>query len=361
MKDVPKYVMCLRRIVFWPFTVMLGSVLHIRHGLYDLGILKRSRPTIPTIAIGNLALGGTGKTPMVELILRTLRDVRPIATLSRGYGRATRDVHQVGMDDPSSMSGDEPVQVKRKFPEVHVFVGADRVRAIRTIKDEYPDVKAVILDDALQHRGLDAGLNILLTTWGRPYSDDALFPAGTLRDLRERGRKAQLVVVTKCPELPKNELQNSWRERLKLKIEQQLFFAGIEYEEPVWVLPRSEAVPEGQDVGALLFTGIADPEPFLTHVRSRFGTVDHIAYPDHHRFSRSDLAALATRYANFAPGPNVLVTTEKDAARLRSVIVGSPLDRLPVLVIGMRAIILNEPERFKALIRDHVATHTAHR
>ncbi len=353
--------MLLRRILLWPFSMVYGLVLVLRHALYDHGILCSTRPDIPTIAIGNLALGGTGKTPLLELVLRTLDQIHPIATLSRGYGRKGNDIHEVGPDDTAEASGDEPLQVKRKFPDVRVFVGADRVKAIGHIQAHVTALKAVVLDDALQHRRLNAGLNILLSTWARPYCDDALVPAGMLRDLRSRADHAQIVILTKCPEIPDEHGRAHWRERLGLKERQHLFFAGIQYDEPEWFRGNKDPVPQGQHVSALLFTGIADADPLVMHVRSLYGAVDHVAFPDHHVFTASDLRALAARYANFAPGPNVLVTTEKDAARLRSVIDGSPLERLPIVVIRMRAIILNEPEHFDTLIRNHVAPHTAHR
>ena len=353
--------MLFRRILLWPFTVFYGAVLRIRHGLYDLGILKSTRPSVPTIAIGNLALGGTGKTPMMELVLRTLAGTRPIATLSRGYGRRTITIHEVKSTDDAVRSGDEPLQVKTNFPAVHVFVGADRAKAIEQIQREIPEVKAVVLDDALQHRRLNAGLNILLTTAQRPYCDDALIPAGTLRDIRYRAKAAQIVVVTKCAERPTGEEQKEWRNRLGLDADQRLFFAGIAYDEPRTIGGSGYEGAMGQEASALIFTGMVQPEPFVMHIRSLFGTINHVAFPDHHPFTPADLRRLADDFGSFAAGPKTLITTEKDAARLRSVIGGSPLEGLPLAVIGMRTVILNEPELFADLIRHHVATHPAHR
>ncbi|MEZ4739033.1 MAG: tetraacyldisaccharide 4'-kinase [Flavobacteriales bacterium] len=355
-----KYVMRLRRVLFFPYTMWHGLVLFIRHRLYDSGVLDSIRPSVPTIAIGNLSLGGTGKTPMLELLLRILADVTPIATLSRGYGRKRTGIREVMASDSAETSGDEPLQVKRKFPAVRVFVGADRVEAIDHIQKKIPETKVVLLDDALQHRKLDAGLNILLTTWARPYCDDALVPAGTLRDLRYRAGCAQVVIVTKCPASPDVPEREQWRSRLGLRNEQELFFTGIEYALPDWQVERDADVPTGQQASALLFTGIADPPPLVMHVRSLFGKVEHVAFPDHHPFSTGDLASLAARYANFAPGPKVLITTEKDAARLSSALAGGPLEGLPLAVIGMRAVVLNEPARFADLIRRHVATNPPH-
>jgi len=244
---------------------------------------------------------------------------------------------------------------------VRVFVGADRVKAIARIQREVPGVKAVVLDDALQHRRLDASLNILLTTAQRPYCDDALFPAGGLRDLRSRAKAAQVVVVTKCAKEPNIVEQDHWRRRLALTEEQFLFFSGIAYEEPRTLQGAVVQVGARQASSALVFTGIAQPEPFVQHVRSLFGSTTHIAFADHHAFSPADLKRLAAVFGSFAAGPKTLITTEKDAARLRSVITGSPLDGLPIAVIGMRTVILNEPEHAADLIRQHVATHPAHR
>ena len=353
--------MGLLRVLLAPLSWPTAAVLRLRHALYDAGLLRSTRPAVPTIAIGNLALGGTGKTPMLELVLRTLHDRRPLATLSRGYGRSGTDIHEVAVGDTAERSGDEPLQVKRKFPDVRVFVGADRVAAIAHIEQAVPAVRAVVLDDALQHRRLDAGLNILLTTAQRPYCDDALVPAGTLRDLRCRARAAQLVVVTKCAEPPSAEEQARWRERLHLRSDQELFFAGITYEPPRSLDGQPLDRPPGPRAGALVVTGIAHPEPFVEHVRTLFGPVEHKGFPDHHAFTPGDLALLARRFDTFAPAPNLLITTEKDAARLRSLIPGGPLDGLPVATIGMRTVILNEPERFAELLRRHVGPHPAHR
>jgi len=353
--------MRLRRILLWPLSLIHGLVLYIRHGLYDHAFLKSKRPSVSTIAIGNLALGGTGKTPMLELVLRTLEGTGTLATLSRGYGRKTTSIHEVVGNDPAERSGDEPLQVKTKFPAVRVFVGADRVKAIARIQREVPGVKAVVLDDALQHRRLDASLNILLTTAQRPFCNDALFPAGGLRDLRSRAKAAQVVVVTKCTGEPNIMEQDHWRRRLALTEGQFLFFSGIAYEEPRTLQGATVQVGPLQASSALAFTGIAQPEPFVQHVRSLFGSTTHIAFADHHAFSPADLKRLADVFGSFAAGPKTLITTEKDAARLRSVIEGSPLHGLPLVVIGMRTVILNEPDRFVELIRHHVATYPAYR
>jgi tetraacyldisaccharide 4'-kinase len=362
--------MDILRILLAPFAWLYGAVLLLRHTLYDRGLLRSERPGVPSIGVGNLALGGTGKTPHVELVLRTLEGLASVATLSRGYGRRGTGIREVQANDDAAEVGDEPLQVKRKFPAVHVFVGADRRAALEQMQERVPALQAVVLDDAFQHRRVDAGLDILLTTWHRPWHRDALLPAGRLRDLPQRARMADFVVVSKCPKLPQASEQERWRRELGLRAGQELFFSGIEYVTPRYVSrPHLDSArdgstaqyPNGDQGGVVLITGIADPAPLVEHVRSLFPSLEHAAFPDHHRFTEGDLQGLAARCAKFAPGPKMLLTTEKDATRLLPLLPGSALEEFPLAVIAMQAVILNEPERFAALIRDHVATHTAHR
>src|SRR5690606_12647801 len=278
--------MSLLRLLLLPFSWLYAGALWLRHGLFDSGLIRTERAGIPTISVGNIALGGTGKTPHVELVLRTLLGSAPIpvATLSRGYGRKGTEFKEVHLTDSADSAGDEPLMLKRKFTGVRVFVGADRVGGMQAIAEHAPDVRAVVLDDAFQHRALKAGLNIVLTTWHRPWFKDHLLPAGNLRDLPRRARQANAVVVTKCPALPTPDEQHRWRRRLGLNAEHALFFSGLEYDAPRSIGQGME-VPQGPEAAALLFTGIADAAPLEQHVRDLFGTVKHLAFGDHHAFS----------------------------------------------------------------------------
>lgn len=350
----------LRRTLLAPLALVWGVVLRVRHALYDAGWLRSVGPAVPTIVIGNLSFGGTGKTPHVRLVLDALTDVGPVATLSRGYGRSGTHVQEVGTGDDARQVGDEPLMLKQAHPEARVFVGADRVSAIEAIRTAVPEVRAVVLDDALQHRRLNAGMNILLTTWGKPYCDDALVPAGTLRDLRTRSHAAQVVIVTKCPPGVQDLESGRWRERLGMEPHQRLFFSGLEHGAPR-SLNGEESVPMGPRTTALLVTGIADPRPLVEHVRSAWGTVRHLAYPDHHRFSKADMDRLVEAFATFAGREKTIVTTEKDAVRLTPWIQGGPLARIPIAVVPVKARILNDPDGFNALIRQHLGAHSAHR
>lgn len=349
------------RLLLIPFSWLFGVILSIRHLLYDLGWLKSTAPELPAIVIGNIALGGTGKTPHVELALRVLADHGPLATLSRGYGRDGERFHEVHREDDATVAGDEPLMIKRKFSGVRVFVGADRVAGIDSIRNDAPEVRAVVLDDAFQHRRLKAGLNIVLTTWTKPWSKDFLLPAGTLRDLPARARKADAVIVTKCPGAPSPDEQHQWRSRLRLPPEQQLFFSAMRYAPPRSLHDSTMTVKTGADTAAMLVTGIADATPLLEHVRALFGTVEHLAFPDHHAFTLADQLRIATRFATFARLEKTLITTEKDAARLGPALIAGPLEDIPIAVIGIQTEILNDPHAFTALLRSHVATHPAHR
>ena len=349
------------RLLLLPISWLYAAVLRMRHFAYDEGLLKSTTPDLPSIVIGNIALGGTGKTPHVELALRTLVEHGPLATLSRGYGRDGTHFHEVHREDDATEAGDEPLMLKRKFSGVRVFVGADRVAGIEAIRTAAPEVKAVVLDDAFQHRKLKAGVNIVLTTWQKPWFKDHLLPAGTLRDLTSRARQADAVVVTKCPANPSLDEQRRWRGRLELLPAQQLFFSSLKYAAPRSLHDSTMTVKTGPGTAALLVTGIADPAPLVEHVKGLFPTVEHLAFADHHVFSPADQLRIASRFVSFAGLEKTLITTEKDAARLGPALMNGPLEDIPIAVIGIQAEILNDPHAFTALLRSHVATHPAHR
>lgn len=353
--------MTVLRLLLLPLSWPYALVLRLRHALYDSGLLKSTGSSVPTICVGNIALGGTGKTPHVELVLRTLLPGTDLATLSRGYGRATMGFTEVMPTDDAAATGDEPLMLKRKFNGVRVFVGADRAAGVAAISAAMPGVQAIVLDDALQHRAFKAGLNMVLTTWQRPWYKDHLVPAGNLRDLPFRARQADAVIVTKCPALPTAEERHRWRLRLGLRTGQALFFSKLDYAPPRHLTGVPPSVPTGPQAAALLFTGIADAAPLREHVSTLFGTVRHLTFKDHHVFSTRDQEKVVTVFHSFAHGPKTLITTEKDGARLGDALRTGPLHGLPLAVIGVQAHILNEPHAFEALIRTHVATHPAHR
>lgn len=275
----------------------------IRHALYDQRLLPSFTVEVPTICVGNLAVGGTGKTPMVEYIVRLLlaNGLHP-AILSRGYKRATHGF--VMADERSTVTtiGDEAMLMHRKFPEVPIAVCESRVRGVKQLKRQVKQLDVVVLDDAMQHRALRCGLTILLTPYDKLYIDDHLLPWGTLRDLPHRALKADAIVVTKCPDSMRPIDMRVVDNRLHLPTYQQLSFAGIEY------------APMEQEGTPLVLCGIAQPQYMLDYVKSRYPKVELMAYPDHHQYNAKDLDEIMRRAENF----DFVLTTEKDIQRLRT-------------------------------------------
>jgi tetraacyldisaccharide 4'-kinase len=301
------------RILLLPLSWLYGVVLWFRNILYKKGVLRSYPTEIKSIAIGNLALGGTGKTPHTSYIIDLLSNHK-VAVLSRGYGRITKGTQRVYTYSKADMVGDEPLQLARKHPENTVVVDENRRRGIGYIANKYSETDLVVLDDALQHRQISAGLNILLTTWFKPFYSDYYLPAGNLRDAKIRARDADLVVVTKCPEHPDPKREKNIRNKLGY-LGKPVFFSRIVYGE---IVPLFK--PAKMNVHALrsvlLITGIAHPGIFASAVSKKFKVEAHFQYRDHHQFTSSDLQRFRNFIGSFAPGHLAILTTEKDAMRL---------------------------------------------
>ena len=291
-------------------------VLRIRHALYDSGRWKSVTHPVPVISVGNLTVGGTGKTPMVEYLVNLLQGSCRVAVLSRGYKRRSKGFHIVTEDDTADVAGDEPLQVKRKFPHVLVAVDKDRNHGVAQLLalSEAERPQLVLLDDGFQYRKLQPATNLVLVDYNRPVFKDELLPFGHLRDLPEQIRRADAVVVTKSPRYLDEWERGKVRQLTRLRPEQPLFFATVKYGDPLPVF-RWEADKRyiySKDV--FLFSGVADDRPLRVHLTDRYEHIDHKRFGDHHRFTRADLRLLA-REVRRNPRA-VLLTTEKDAMRL---------------------------------------------
>ena len=289
------------KILLAPISWMYGLVVWIRNLLYDDHILHSTKVAIPTIGVGNLAVGGTGKTPMTEYLVSLLSKRYKVAVLSRGYGRTTKGFRLANEQDTAYTIGDEPMQIYTHFPNVPVAVCADRVKGVKRLQYLFPDLQCVILDDAYQHRPLRCGCYILLTPYDRLYVHDHMLPWGKLRDVPSQSIRANVVVVTKCPEkmlpIDRRVVANA----LQLPSYQQLVFSRIVYQ-PL-VLPGTP----------LLLTGIANPQPILTYLREQYPDTDLLAFPDHHVFTDIDQKAILSKAKDYT----CVVTTEKDFMRLQ--------------------------------------------
>jgi tetraacyldisaccharide 4'-kinase len=317
------------KIILYPFSCLYNGITSLRNYLYDRRIFKSTQFDIPVIGVGNLAVGGTGKTPMVEYLLKTLKNEMRPATLSRGYGRKTRGFRIVGKDDDATTIGDEPYQLHEKFKQdVIITVGEERVLAIPQLLYHHPEVQIIILDDAFQHRSLKPTLQLLLTSYSKPFYDDLLMPSGTLRESRGGAKRADVLVVTKCPA----DIDDSEMEQIKDKIknyagDKEVFFSSLSYDDPVLISGKNKV--EIKDV--VLVTGIANADPLIAQVRKNYTLVRHFKYADHYHFKRSDIQKFVRYIKEKAPGA-IIMTTEKDAVKLKKIVEHSsfPIYALPV-------------------------------
>jgi tetraacyldisaccharide 4'-kinase len=302
--------MRLLRITLLPFSAVYAIVVFVRNRLYDQGILKSERGALPAIVIGNLATGGTGKTPFTEYILRLLGSERRLAVLSRGYRRQTSGFILANKETDSSQIGDEPCQIHQKFPQIPLAVCEDRLEGISKLKQQ-TNSEFVVLDDAFQHRRLRPELSILLTDYHRPFWADIVLPAGNLRDNRCEKRRADVIVVTKCPVHLDSSEKNKIRRAIQPGESQLLLFSSLRYGTPYQVSGPEKKIDPEEIIGA--FAGLASTNQFEEHLRNSFKEIFFKKFADHHNFSPNDILKLWDEYGKFA---SALMTTEKDAVKL---------------------------------------------
>ncbi len=335
----------LRKILF-PFAILYGFIASIRNFLYDKGILKSYSFDFPIIAVGNLSVGGTGKTPQIEYLIRLLSPKFKVATLSRGYKRKSKGFILADSTSNATILGDEPFQFYKKFNNVQVAVDVDRKNGIEQLLSQTNKPEVILLDDAFQHRKVNAGFYILLTSYGDLYSDDFILPSGNLREDRSGARRANLVIVTKCPENLSIDEQNQIKSKLKLNPNQELYFSFIDYDDAVYSEDKVIKMNEIKNVTKLLLAGIAKPTPFLEHFKSN--KEDWLIFPDHHHFTEKDLLDIKNKLQN-----KIIITTEKDFVRLKGRIPSEQLFYLPI-----RCSFLSESDNFDKTILNYVEKST---
>ncbi len=311
-----------------PFSWLYGLVIIVRNRLYNRGVFISNEFPIPLISVGNLAIGGTGKTPHIEYLVELLKTKYRVATLSRGYMRKTKDFRMVTTDSTSREVGDEPLQIKTRYPDITVAVDRDRVHGVQKLMNLEPDIDAVLLDDAYQHRSIRPGFSMVLMDYHRPVFNDLLLPAGRLREPARNLNRADMVVVTRSPGQISDREKQHWRDRLKLSPRQALHFTAIRYGAfvPVFgkrtlALKKDRIYMEGGPVEAmLLLTGIAHPKPLKEYLSALCPLVRSLNFPDHHDFSLKNIHNIAREFKQLKDKHlrAVVLTTEKDAMRLRS-------------------------------------------
>lgn len=343
------------RYLLIPFSLIYGIVVAIRNWLYDRGILQSTKFNFPVICVGNLAIGGTGKTPMVEYLLRFLDDSYQLATLSRGYKRKTRGFGIATADTTALDIGDEPMLFHRKFPGVTVTVGEERLLAIPQLLQERPDTEVIILDDAFQHRQVHAGLNILLTEYRNLYTRDFLLPGGDLRDTRSEAARAQIIIVTKCPPDLSTEKKASIVRELRPTPQQQVFFTCLVYGQPYHLFSGIRKAL-GEQMEVLLVTGISNPRPLKQYLNEKVKSYDMLTFRDHHVFDTDDLEEIHESFSRIRTIDKMILTTEKDGMRLHKF--EQTLKEQPIYVIPIEhAFLFNEELRFQRLLIDYIDSH----
>ena len=298
-----------------PAALLYKAGVTFRHRLFDWGVLKSEKFDIPVVCIGNITVGGTGKTPMAEMVIAYMSQMHNVALLSRGYGRRTKGYREVKTDSHYRDVGDEPLQIKLKFPGTVVVVCEKRAEGIRRIRAEHPEVDLIIMDDGFQHRYVEPKINIVMIDATRPIQHDRMLPLGTLRDLPEELHRAHYFVVTKCPEKMAPIDRRIMRKVLIQVAYQRVYFTRFESFMPQPLYPDAapdEPLLHGRQVIAL--SGIGNPKPFLATLRERYEVVQEMTLEDHHVYKVRDLNRLRDLLGR-CPGA-VIVTTEKDAVKL---------------------------------------------
>ena len=331
----------LRKILF-PFAILYGFITSIRNFLFDKGILKSYSFDIPVIAVGNLSVGGTGKTPQIEYLIRLLSPKYEVATLSRGYKRKSEGFVLADSSSNAEILGDEPFQFYTKFKNIQVAVDTDRKNGIEQLlsQSDRPDI--ILLDDAFQHRKVKAGFYILLTSYGNLYSDDLMLPTGNLRESRSGAKRANVVIVTKCPANLSHDEQEKIKTKLQLNSKQELYFTFIDYDDFVFSEDKSIEVSEIKNRDKLLLAGIAKPEPFFKYLENT--NDEKLVFSDHHHFTEKELLEINNKAQN-----KVIVTTEKDYVRLKGKLSNQQLYYLPI-----RSSFLSASENFDKIITDFI-------
>ena len=331
----------LRKLLF-PFAILFGFITSLRNYLYDKGILKSYSFDIPVIAVGNLSIGGTGKTPQIEYLIWLLSPNYKVATLSRGYKRKSEGFILADAATTAEILGDEPFQYFKKFPDIQVAVDADRKNGIEQLLHQKSRPEIILLDDAFQHRKVKAGFYILLTAYEDLFCDDFMLPTGNLRESRNGAKRANLIIVTKCPlditELEQQNIKN------KLAVDLPIYFSSIDYDDKVYNDTESLAVSDLKLTPKMLLAGIAKPKPFFDYLQTDKDEV--MTFSDHHHFSESDILNIKSQAID-----KIIVTTEKDFVRLNTEILRKQLYYLPI-----KSKLISKQDDFNQLVLSYVTS-----
>ncbi len=338
------------RYLLFPFSIIYGIITYLRNWLFDIGFFKAYESDVPVIAVGNLNTGGSGKTPMIEKLIELFAGEFEIALISRGYGRKTKGFLEVQDTFSSEDCGDEPLQIKKKYPDTNVFVDEKRSRGIQQVLQSYPQTSLILLDDAFQHRKVKADFYILVSSFDKLFYADLLLPMGNLRESRFGAKRADLVVITKIPTSLNSQEKEVMRQKVSKYFKGEVYFSGLTYGE--FVSPVNSNARLDKSSSILLVTGIAKPQVLNTYMKTLIGEVDHVSFPDHHVFSSNDIERLLKQYKAITNENKALVTTEKDWTRLQSF--SSELQEVNVILIPVKISLDGGDQQFSKTIYNRI-------
>lgn len=336
------------RKILYPISFFYGLIISIRNKAFDIGWLNSKSFDIPVIAVGNLNVGGTGKSPMIEYLIRLFNESYQPAVLSRGYGRKTKGFVLATPGCTALELGDEPFQFYRKFKSLEVAVDEKRVRGIETLQQLKPDLNLILLDDAFQHRYVKAGMYILLTAFEKLYVDDFLLPTGTLREGRKGADRADLIIVSKCPPNLSEKKRLDIIKRIAPKKYQEVFFSAIAYDEHIYSDDDKISLHELREHKILLVTGIANSKPLVEFLQKSKLDIEHIKYADHQFIGKQEQKRIASRFKDMNNERKLILTTEKDFVRSFLKVT------LPVYYLPINTIIMEEGKKFNEIIQNYV-------
>jgi tetraacyldisaccharide 4'-kinase len=350
-----------RSFFLYPLSLIYGLITSFRNFLYNSGIVPSEKFSLPIICIGNITVGGTGKTPHTEYLIDLLRKKFRVAVLSRGYKRKSKGYQVASGLSSVPEIGDEPLQMHRKFPDIMVTVDNDRVHGVKKILQESPETDLIILDDGFQHRKIKSGLSVLLSDFNNPVTDDFLLPYGNLRESVRNIRRADLIIITKSPDDIQETIRQEIINNFNAISVKRLFFTTISYSDPVplfedqvlirWSL--TDINPENH--GLVLLTGIASPEPLKRYIEKYFSEIIHLKFADHHYFNENDILNIRTAFVNLKSQVKYIVTTEKDSVRLKEFANFEAFIKESFYYIPVRINFLdNGKQEFDNLISDYV-------
>jgi len=342
----------LRKIAL-PFALLYGLVTSLRNYLYNIKVLKSTKFKTPTIVVGNLSVGGTGKTPQIEYLIRLLQKHYKVAVLSRGYKRKSKGFVLADETVNAEIIGDEPFQYYQKFSDIIVCVDANRTNGIKQLEQLSNPPDVILLDDAFQHRKVQGGFNILLTSHNDLYVDDFMLPTGNLRENKSGAKRAQTILVTKCPNHLSEGTQQKITKKLKPTSSQKVFFTTIAYDNELKGASKVN-LTDIENTEILLITGIANPIPLVEYLTNQNIKFKHLKYSDHHHFKRNDIAEITAAFNLLSSNKKMILTTEKDYVRIFAKLKN-------VHYISIKTTFINHENDFDKLIKNYVEQSSGHR